>query len=329
MGEEAVRWPWFTGRQTFLRAPPVGFDAIRPGMTVISGAPHSLRARFGERGGPRGIREGSLALVERLRNADGEGFVDASTGTRLFLPAASRLVDVGDLNVYPSDVTRTTEGIAGGVADVVRRGGFSVCLGGDHYVGYPSCLGYMRALRERTPSARVGYIHIDGHLDFADTIGGYGKYNNGTNARRISELDGIVPSSMVFIGIQGPCFLEQVQSIRRLGATIFTSEDVEVLGPAEVGRRAGELAIKGCDSIYVSFDIDVIDAGFFDGTGSVTMGAMTAQTLFRILEPLARFPIGSMDFVETAPGLDPSGRSPLLATQALLKILTPRIFEAE
>ncbi len=321
--------PWFAGRQTFLRAPLVDFDAIRPGMTVISGAPHSLRARFGERGGPRGIREGSVHLVDRLRNARSEGIVDVSTGRRLFLPSETRLVDVGDLNVYPSDVMRTTEGIAGGVAETTRRGGFSVCLGGDHYVGYPSCLGYTRALREQSPHARVGYIHIDGHLDFADRSGPYGKYNNGTNARRISELEAIVPSSMVFIGIQGPCFLEQVESLRRLGATIFTSEDVEVLGPAEVGRRAGGLAMKGCDRIYVSFDIDVIDAGFFDGTGSVTMGAMTAQTLFRILEPLSTFPIGAMDFVETAPPLDPSGRSPLIAAQALLKILTPRIFGVE
>src|SRR5262249_48678684 len=208
--------PWFAGHRTFLRAPLVDLDGIEPGMTVISGAPHSLRARFGERGGPSGIRDGSLPLVDRLRNPSSGGFVDVTTGRRLFWPTASRLVDVGDLNVYPSDVMRTTDGIAGGVAEVVRRGGFSVCLGGDHYVGYPSCLGYTRAVRERSSHARVGYVHIDGHLDFADSSGPYGKYNNGTNARRISELDAIVPSSMVFIGIQGPCFLEQVESLRRL-----------------------------------------------------------------------------------------------------------------
>jgi hypothetical protein len=106
--------PWFAGRQSFLRAPLVSFDAIEPGLTVISGAPHSLRARFGERGGPRGIREGSLPIIDRLRNAPSEGLVDVATGRRLFWPAERRLVDVGDLNVYPSDVMRTTEGIAGG-----------------------------------------------------------------------------------------------------------------------------------------------------------------------------------------------------------------------
>jgi arginase family enzyme len=324
---ETQHLPWFAGKPTFMRAPLIELEAVRPRMTVISGAPHSFRSRFGERGGPRGIRESSLDLADRLRNSTDRVIVEVSTGRRLYLPSETRLVDVGDFNIYPSDVMRTTEGIAGGVAEVVRRGGFSVCLGGDHYVGYPSCLGYTRALTETRPHARVGYIHIDGHLDFADSVGRYGKYNNGTNAKRISELGAIVPSSMVFIGIQGPCYRTQVEEIRRLGGTIFTSEDVEVLGPEEVGRRAGELAIKGCDTIYISFDIDVIDAGFFDGTGSVTMGAMTPMTLFKILEPLAGYPIGSMDFVETAPPLDPSGRGPRIAVGALLKLLAPRVFE--
>jgi arginase family enzyme len=323
--DQAAPLSLLTGPSTFLRAPLVDVDAVRPGMTVISGAPHSLRPRFGERGGPRGIRDGSHALAERFTRAGDDGLVDLASGRRL-VPSAGSLVDVGDLNLYPSDVLRTTEGIAAGVAEIARRGGFSVCLGGDHYVGYPSCLGYTRALRETRSHARVGYVHIDGHLDFADSSPGYGRYNNGTNAKRISELDAIVPSSMVFIGIQGPCYLSQVEEIRRLGGTIFTSEDVEVLGPAEVGRRAGELALRGCDVIYVSFDIDVIDAGFFDGTGSVTMGAMTPMTLFRILDALAAFPIGAMDFVETAPPLDPSGRSPLLAAQALVRLLAPRLF---
>ena len=250
-----------------------------------------------------------------------------STGRTLIRPTNSPLVDVGDFNSYPSDVMKATEGIAGGVSEVVMRGGFSVCLGGDHYVGYPSCLGYTRALGQLRPNARVGYIHIDGHLDFADSYGPYGKYMNGTNARRISELDAMEPANMVFIGIQGPCYLDQVELIRRYGGTIFTSEDVEEMGPETVGRRAAELALKGCDSIYMSFDIDVIDAGFSDGTGSVTMGAMTASTLFRILGPLSEYPIGAMDLVETSPPLDAGSRTPRFAAEALVKLIAPRIFD--
>ena len=99
------------------------------------------------------------------------------------------------------------------------------------------------------------------------------------------------------------------------------------MGPETVGYRAGELALRGCDFIYMSFDIDVIDAGFSDGTGSVTMGAMTASTLFRILGPLSEFPIAAMDLVETSPPLDPSSRTPRFAAEALIKLITPKIFE--
>ena len=315
-----------TAAPTFMGAPLVGLSDVQPGMTVISGAPHSLRDRFGERYGPRGIRHHSLQVSQKFDHAP-EGLIDVSTGHTLVRPNDFPLVDVGDFNSYPSDVMKATEGIAGGVSEVVMRGGFSVCLGGDHYVGYPSCLGYTRALGQLRPNARVGYIHIDGHLDFADSYGPYGKYMNGTNARRISELDAMEPANFVFIGIQGPCYLDQVELIRRYGGTIFTSEDVEEMGPETVGYRAGELALRGCDFIYMSFDIDVIDAGFSDGTGSVTMGAMTASTLFRILGPLSEFPIAAVDLVETSPPLDPSSRTPRFAAEALIKLISPRIFD--
>ena len=316
-----------SGAVTYMRSPRATMDEIEPGMTVISGAPHSMRDRFGERYGPRGIRENSLSIADRFERAGGEGVVDTASGKVLALPSETRLVDVGDFGMHPSDVMKATESMASGVAEVVRRGGFSVCLGGDHYVGYPSCLGYTRALTEQRPNAKVGYVHIDGHLDFAEGYEGGGRFNNGTNAKRISELDPMVESSMVWIGIQGPCNMDEVEPIRRMGGHIFTSEDVEEMGPAEVGRRACELALKGSDYIYMSFDIDVIDAGFSDGTGSVTMGAMPPSTLFKILEPIAEYPIGAFDLVETAPPLDPANRTPRYAAEALLKLITPKILD--
>ena len=107
-----------------MGAPLVGLSDVQPGMTVISGAPHSLRDRFGESYGPRGIREHSLPLAQSFDRAE-EGLIDVSTGRTLIRPTHSPLVDVGDFNSYPSDVMKATEGIAGGVSEVVMRGGFS------------------------------------------------------------------------------------------------------------------------------------------------------------------------------------------------------------
>ena len=160
--------PWYSRTATFLRAPLGDYEDVKPGMVVVSGAPHTMQVRFNERQGPNGIRESSLFIADKLRNAADQGVLDISTGRRMSLRRDAQLLDVGDVNSYPTNVMRATEGMAGGVAEVVRRGGFSVCLGGDHYVGYPSCLGYTRPMTETNPNVKIGYIHIDGHLDMTD-----------------------------------------------------------------------------------------------------------------------------------------------------------------
>jgi arginase family enzyme len=316
---------------TFLAAPLVGLDRVAPGTVVIGGAPHDSThtSRFGTRMGPRGIREGSLAFAQKVVNGGADGLLEVATGTRLRPRPDRGLVDVGDFNVYPSDVMKSTEGIAGGVYEVVRRGGFSVCLGGDHYVGYPSCLGYCRAVREARPAARVGYVHIDGHLDFGDELAAWGKYNHGTNARRISEIDSVSPANMVWIGIQGWVAEEQVRTIERNGARVFTALDVHAQGPAEIARQAGERASAGCDYVYLSVDIDFIDTGFFPATGSVVNDAITPGMLLEILRVLSRYQVGAMDFVEVSPRIDPTGRSVIMSTELLLGILGPRLFHTD
>ena len=101
--------PWFSGAQTFLKSPLVSLGEVTPGMVVVGGAPHDSThaSRFGTRMGPRGIREGSLAFTERLENTADGGLLDLSSGTRLTVPSETRLVDVGDFNVYPTDVVKT------------------------------------------------------------------------------------------------------------------------------------------------------------------------------------------------------------------------------
>ena len=234
--------PWYSGATTFLKSPQASFDDIKPGMVAIGGAPHDSTHghRAGARYGPRGIREGSQVLADKLRPAGDDGLIHVGSGNRLRLPAENMLVDVGDYNSYPTDMDRAVEGMAGGVYEVVKRGGFSVCLGGDHFVGYPSCLGFTRAVAEINPNVRVGYIHIDGHLDFTDVTPLFGRYSNGTNARRISEIEVVSPKNMVWIGIDGYVNAEQADTIKRNGATVFTGLDVQEMGPVEVARRAAE-----------------------------------------------------------------------------------------
>ena len=120
-----------SGVSTFMGVPPAGLDDVGPGVVAVNGAPYS-GGRF-TREGPRGIREASVAMAEKLAIAGREGFADVDRGLRL-IPNGGALIDVGDWPIYPTDVLKTTESIAAGVYEITMRGGLSVCLGGDHYI---------------------------------------------------------------------------------------------------------------------------------------------------------------------------------------------------
>ena len=314
-----------TTLSTFMGLPPAGLDDVRPGKVVVNGAPYSGGRLARE--GPRGIRLASLALADKFAVTGDEGIADLDGGRRLF-PNEGALIDVGDWPVYPTDVLKTTDSIADGVYEITKRGGLSVCLGGDHYIEYPSCLGFCRAVEEKDPNVKVGYVHIDGHLDF-NTGEGISKYNNGANARLTSELNPMSLPNMVWIGIQGPCDLRQVRDIRSMGGTIFTSDDIHSLGPREVGRQAGEWASKGCEFVYLTLDIDVIDAGLSPGTGSVTMGAVPPAALMEVLDGLSDFPIGGMDINEVTAPMDVAKRSPHYAVDGLTHLLLRHLYRIE
>ena len=208
---------------TFLGTRLAGPEEVGPESVVISGGPFDSAmssGRFGPRQGPNGIRRGSRFLTERLLNAGTRGLIDVETGERIQLPSEEKIMDVGDFTVYPTDIMKTTDSLAAGVYEIVKRGGFSIFLGGDHYVSYPSAMGYSRALVEKKSNVRVGYIHIDGHLDFADEDPVMGRYFYGSQARRISELPAIVPSCMAWIGATGTASKEQVDAIDQNGGII-------------------------------------------------------------------------------------------------------------
>jgi arginase family enzyme len=312
---------------TFLGVPLMSTAAVRPGSVVISGAPWDtdIMPRFGARTGPNGIRAGSHHRGEFLRRAAGKDLIDADTGERFSSRLLERVSDVGDFTIYPTDLLKTQESIASGVAEVVERGGFSIMLGGDHYTSYPSALGWNRAVMAKSPNTRIGYIHLDGHLDFADYNPQLGTLNSGTNARRISELPGVSRSNMAWIGISCLTFADQMDEISGMGGRVFSAEDVHELGALEVARRAAEHAVQGCDVIYVTVDVDLVDPGYLPGTGAADPSGITPAHVRDMLRLIAEYPLGAMDIMEVSPRLDPSGRSESLAAEMALTVAIKRL----
>jgi agmatinase len=298
------------------------------GAVALVGVPHDSThtTRLGTRYGPRSIRAASVAIAEAFARAPGQALAE-DPGTALVLPASPRVVDVGDAPVFPNDLERTTESVRATMRTLARRGAFPVLMGGDHYISYPSFWGFSEGLPLSV--GRVGYVHIDGHLDFAYDNPVWGKRFHGSNARRVSELDVVDPRDMVFVGIHGYVSQEQWSTLKRNGSTVLTHVDVQRLGPVEVARRAAGIAGERTDCLYVSFDIDVIDTAYVPGTGGVVIGGMTPGQMREVLGVLAGANVGAIDVMEVSPVLDPSGRSPRLAAELITHFLAPRIFDRE
>jgi arginase family enzyme len=319
--------PSWAGVPTFLRAPVRDIDELAPGMVAVVGVPHDATAgsRPGTRYGPRAIRETSLHLAYYFQTSGEQALYDIRTSERIrFGRLDELLADVGDVNLYPADVARTADSIQRAVAAIMRRGAFPVVLGGDHYITYPSFLGFAGVMAERG-ARRVGYIQLDGHFDLADESSIWGKHFHGSNARRASEHAMLSTENMVWIGTSGYTRTEQWDWIHEQGGHVFTIDSVRRNGARSIARRAVELASAGTDAIYLTIDIDCLSASFAPGTGSYNVDGMTPRELLDAVDVLANAPVGAFDFVEVAPTLDPTGVTERIAAVAILDFLRPRL----
>jgi arginase family enzyme len=292
---------------------------VKMGQIGVVGMPsdwtHS--SRLGTRFGPAALRK-ATTLMQSTR-PQGAKF-DPDTGLAT-MPATDWMVDCGDAEVTAQDVNATTEAIAAMTEVLTVTGAIPLALGGDHYNSFPACLGYSRGLAKRMPNTHFGYIQIDGHLDFSDRLGAWGSHNHATNARRISELPNINVSNMVWVGIAGWVDSGELALIEKQGGRVFSASDVHNLGVVEVMQQALAHAMQGCDELYLSIDIDAMDAGYLPGTGSIVHSGITPRQYYDMLEALAEAPLGGLDIVEVSPPLDPSERTEFLAAEMLFRIL--------
>jgi len=324
MGDEAI--VFHKTAATFFGTRHGGLETVGASALAFIGMPSDAThtSRIGTRFGPRALRRTTSALMARLAAECGkDGLYDSRQDHVVRTGDISRFVDLGDAAVDEENIEATIASIAAQTRAAALAGALPVAVGGDHFNSYPACLGVSEALAARHPGKRFGYIQIDGHLDFGDQLGAWGRYNHATNARRVSELPNIARENMVWIGITGWVDGTDVADIEKFGGRIFTAADWHTLGSREVAQRALAHALRGCDSLYLSIDVDALDAGFLPGTGSIVHSEITPRQYLDLLTELSSAPLCGLDFVEVSPPLDPSGRTEEIAARLLLEALRP------
>jgi len=270
----------------------------------------------GARFGPAAIREAS-AWYAYLGGYKG-GVLNVETGQTVDY-GDIEIRDCGDVPTVPTSIERTRPQIEAAV-ELVAEQTFPLVLGGDHYVTYPSFLGYARSV-----DGPVGVVQIDAHSDTVASSTLYGEHFHGSPMARIDETDygSYETHSMVGIrGYEGPEFADLVDD---RDIDVRTAPEVHERGIEECVRDAVEHATDGTDSVYLTVDIDGVDPAYAPGTGTPEPGGLTSADLLEAMDVLGEYDeIGAMDLMEVAPKLDPTESTQRLAANAIVRFLEAR-----
>ncbi len=265
---------------------------------IYFGLPMDFTASFqpGSRFGPPRIREASYGLetYSILLDRDLE---DVS------------VADVGDLEFAFGNVSQALTQIGEAAESILAEGKRFVAVGGEHLVTLP----LIQAVAAHYPDLVV--VHWDAHADLRDTYLGE-RLSHATVLRRVSEL--LRPGHLYQFGIRSGTREEMV----------YAKENTHLYPEAVLAPLTSVIEELKGRPLYVTIDLDVIDPGFFPGTGTPEPGGISAAEAFSALRLLGGLNVVGMDFVETMPLQDVSQRTAVLAAKmirdALLTVTRPR-----
>ncbi len=298
--------PHFAGINTFLKAPyiedvrEVGkYDAAVMGVPFDGGTTYRPGTRFG----PQGMRRIS-ALYTPYNYELGVDLREQMT-----------LCDAGDVFTIPANLEKSFDQISRAVAHVSSSGAMPVIMGGDHSIGFPTVRGVAQCT-----SKKIGIIHFDRHADIQEKD--LDERMHTTPWFHATNLPNVSAENLVQIGIGGwQVPREAVEQIRKRNTNVLTMRDVEDLGIDKTVEIALDLAWKGTDAVYLSFDIDCVDCGFVPGTGWPEPGGFLPREALGLVGKVAAEGLCGLEIVEVSPPYDTSDITSLFGVRVIVDVL--------
>lgn len=295
----------FTGPATFFKAPHVPTTVLPEGEYDVGflGVPFDFAVGFrpGARFAPAAVR----AASGRYAVPPG-GYYDLESGNRTL--QGVRLVDAGDVDVAQLETAETLRRVEEAAAAVRAATLLPVFVGGDHSMSYP-------LLRAFSDVRRLHIVQLDAHLDYSDARNATRFANSSPFRRAVEALPEL--AHITVIGLRG------------VRADAEAVEAARARGHALVGARAVHEGLAGVidrlprgERVYLSVDVDVLDAAELPGTSSPEPeGLSYSQVRDLVRAVVLRNELVGVDLMELAPDLDPTGRSALLSARLLAETL--------
>ena len=292
---------------SFLRLPHIAAEteALRrhQARAAIYGIPFDATniSRTGANYGPRGIRDVSVQFLTYNATLDFD------------VAEALNPVDCGDCDIALANPEKTFARAQHDIGQILAAGALPVTLGGDHSVTIPA----VRAVKDHVSDP--GLVLIDAHLDTALDVGGE-ELNHCCPITRAVDA-GFDPEKIVLVGISGWMNPRtEIDYCREKGITVIWLEDLWEQGTKPAIERAVEIAGAG-DGIYLSFDVDSLDAAHAPGTCCPTPGGLTSREAIELVRGVSSAGLVGADVVEAAPSLDATPATSLMAGRVALEAM--------
>ncbi|MCB8839336.1 agmatinase [Aurantimonas sp. VKM B-3413] len=290
--------PTYAGALSFMRR---RFSKDVSGTDVtVWGVPFdsAVSNRPGTRFGPQALRRASAIF-----DNDPQYPFDRD------LFAALSVVDYGDcLLDYRLPETAHARILAEANA-LLDQTGFLLTLGGDHSITYP----LLQAHEKR--HGKLSLVQFDAHQDtwpLAHATDGSLRVDHGSFVKAAAEEGLIDPSTSIQVGIR-------THAPETCGLEILGGEAVEEMTAAQVAERI--YARTSGTNVYLSFDIDCLDAAFAPGTGTPVAGGPSSAKILSVLRHLKNLVIVGADVVEVSPPYDHADVTAIAGSSVAMYVL--------
>ena len=169
-------------------------------------------------------------------------------------------------------------------------------LGGEHSITYGTYTSFPK---------ETGYVVFDAHYDlrneFADS-----KLSHASYLRRIVEERG--PENILHVGARA--FVQEELAFLK-------ENNIKTISDREIRDDKGPQLLKDhvstFDTIYSSFDLDVVDPGFAPGVGNPEAVGISSRELFDLIHSLEETKVIGVDIMELNPYHDNGSTASLAA----------------
>lgn len=281
---------------------PDGGGAGIEGRLALLGLPYDggIPSRPGARLGPRALRE----ALPAFGSFDGEAEVPP-------------VLDLGDLSLPSMNGGESHARMEEAARRLFDARALPVFVGGDH-----GCTGsVIRGLAAARPDLRLALVSVDAHLDVRE-YEDEAWLSSGTPFRRALETQVLAGERVAMIGIRR--FANSRHYLgwaMERGVRLYGVDDVGARGAAAVATEALSAVAAEADAVYLSVDLDAIDAAFAPGVSAAGIGGLTAREAIDIVRVVAADPrLVGADVMELSPPFDQDSRTARLAARVFLEM---------